>query len=202
MRLFVLARHGESVLNQQDRVNGDPAVPAPLTERGREQAALLGVQLRGLTLDACIHTRFGRTLETATIALEGRELPLEEEQLLDDVRIGELEGWTLDEYRGWKRKHTRADRFPGGESLDEAASRYAAAYRRLLARPYESVLVVSHEIPIRYALNSIGGSGNLDAPVHSIPNASPFLFDAEALARAADEIERLATGAAGTRSQS
>ena len=202
MRLFVLARHGESVLNQQDRVNGDPAVPAPLTERGREQAALLGVQLRGLTLYACIHTRFGRTLETATIALEGRELPLEEEELLDDVRIGELEGWTLDEYRGWKRKHTRADRFPGGESLDEAASRYAAAYRRLLARPYESVLVVSHEIPIRYALNSIGGSGNLDAPVHSIPNASPFLFDAEALARAADEIERLATGAAGTRSQS
>ena len=202
MRLFVLARHGESVLNQQDVVNGDPAVPAPLTERGREQAALLGVQLRGVALDACIHTRFGRTLETATIALEGRELPLEEEELLDDVRIGELEGWTLDDYRGWKREHTRADRFPGGESLDEAASRYAAAYRRLLARPYESVLVVSHEIPIRYALNSIGGSGNLDAPVHSIPNASPFLFDAEALARAADEIERLATGAAGTRSQS
>jgi broad specificity phosphatase PhoE len=202
VRLFVLARHGESVLNQQDVVNGDPAVPAPLTERGREQAALLGVQLRGLALDACIHTRFGRTLETATIALEGRELPLEEEELLDDVRIGELEGWTLDDYRGWKRKHTRADRFPGGESLDEAAARYATAYRRLLARPYESVLVVCHEIPIRYALNAAGRSGNLDAPVHSIPNASPFLFDAEALAQAADEIERLATGAAGTRSPS
>jgi hypothetical protein len=64
------------------------------------------------------------------------------------------------------------------------------------------VLVVCHEIPIRYALNAAGRSGNLDAPVHSIPNASPFLFDAEALAQAANEIERLATGAAGTRSPS
>ena len=202
MRLYILARHGESMLNQQGRVNGDPAVPAPLTERGREKAVQLGLELRGLPLDACVHTRFGRTLETARIALEGRELPFIEDELLDDVRVGELEGWTVDEYRDWKRDHTRADRFPGGESLDEAALRYAAAYRRLLARPYDSVLVVSHEIPIRYALNAVGGSGDLDAPVHSIPNASPYLFDAEALAEAADEIERLATGAAGIRSPS
>src|SRR5256886_15730023 len=129
MRLYVLARHGESVLNQQGRVNGDPAVPAPLTERGRENARLLGLELRGLPLDTCLHTRFGRTLETAQIALEGREIPLVEEELLDDVRVGELEGWTVGEYRAWKREHTRADRFPGGESLDDAARRYAKAFR-------------------------------------------------------------------------
>jgi broad specificity phosphatase PhoE len=200
VRLFVLARHAESVLNQENRVNGDPDVPTPLTERGREEAALLGLQLRGLSLDACVHTRFDRTLETARVALEGRDLPFHEEELLDDVRIGDLEGWTLDDYRGWKREHTRADRFPGGESLDEAAFRYAKAYRRLLAGPYQSVVVVCHEIPIRYALNAFCRSGDLDAPVHSIPNASPFLFDEEALAAAADEIERLATGAPETRS--
>jgi broad specificity phosphatase PhoE len=202
VRLFVLSRHAESVLNLENRVNGDPGVPAPLTERGREQAALLGLHLRGLSLDACVHTRFGRTLETARIALEGRDVPLFKEELLDDVRIGELEGSTLDDYRAWKRGRTRADRFPGGESLDEAALRYAEAYRRLLALPHDAVLVVCHEIPIRYALNAVGGSGDLDAPVHSIPNASPFVFDAEALAKAADEIERLATGVAGTRSPS
>ena len=99
MRLYVLARHGESVLNQQGRVNGDPAVPAPLTERGRENARLLGLELRGLPLDACLHTRFGRTLETARIALEGRDIAFIEDELFDDVRVGELEGWTVDEYR-------------------------------------------------------------------------------------------------------
>jgi broad specificity phosphatase PhoE len=200
MRLYVLSRHGESVLNQQRRVNGDPSVPAPLTERGRENAALLGLQLRGQPLDACVYTRFGRTLETARIALEGRDVPLIEEELLDDVRIGELEGWTIDEYRDWKHGRSRADRFPGGESLDEAARRYAEAYRRLLARPDERVLVVCHEIPIRYALNAIGDSNDLDGPVHTIPNATPFLFDETALADAAERIERLASRDPETRS--
>ena len=200
MRLYVLSRHGESVLNQQRRVNGDPSVPAPLTERGRENAALLGVQLRGQPLDACVHTRFGRTLETARIALEGRDVPLIEEELLDDVRIGELEGWTIDEYRDWKHGRSRADRFPGGESLDEAARRYAEAYRRLLVRPDERVLVICHEIPIRYAVNAIGDSNDLDGPVHTIPNATPFLFNETALAGAAERIERLASRDPETRS--
>ena len=200
MRLYVLSRHGESVLNQQRRVNGDPSVRAPLTERGRENAALLGLQLRGQPLDACVHTRFGRTLETARIALEGRDVPLIEQELLDDVRIGELEGWTIDEYRDWKHGRSRADRFPGGESLDEAARRYAEAYRRLLVRPDERVLVVCHEIPIRYALNAIGDSNDLDGPVHTIPNATPFLFNETALADAAERIERLASRDPETRS--
>jgi probable phosphoglycerate mutase len=200
MRLYVLSRHGESVLNQQRRINGDPSVPAPLTERGRENAALLGLQLRGQPLDACVHTRFARTLETARIALEGRDVPLIEEELLDDVRIGELEGWTIDEYRDWKHGRSRADRFPGGESLDEAARRYAEAYRRLLARPDERVLVVCHEIPIRYALNAIGDSNDLDGPVHTIPNATPFLFNETALAGAAERIEQLASRDPETRS--
>jgi len=200
MRLFVLGRHAESVLNHENRINGDPTVPAPLTERGREEAALLGLQVRSIPLDGCLHTRFGRTLETARIAIEGRDVPLAEEELFDDVRVGELEGWTLEDYRAWKREHVRADRFPGGESLDEAARRYAEGFRRLLGGPYRYVLVICHEIPIRYALNAAGGSDNLDAPVHAIPNAAPFLFDENALAAATAGIERLATGASGTRS--
>ena len=200
MRLFVFARHAESTLNHENRINGDPAVPAPLTERGREQAALLGLQVRGLPLDVCLHTRFGRTLETAQLALEDRDVPIVEEPLFDDVKIGDLEGQTIDEYHAWKRQHVRSDRFPGGESLVETALRYAEAYRRLLAAPYACALIVCHEIPIRYALNAVGESDDLDGPVHSIPNAAPFLFDDTALDKAAAGIERLATASAGTRS--
>jgi broad specificity phosphatase PhoE len=200
MRLFVLSRHAESTLNYESRVNGDPTIPAPLTEQGREQARQLGLQLRALPLDACVHTRFGRTVETARIATEGRGLSLIEQADFDDVRIGELEGQTIDEYRAWKRVHTRADRFPDGESLDEAAARYAAAYRSLLEQPFRYTLVICHEIPIRYALNAIGGSDDLDGPVHSIPNATPFLFSDDALAEAASRIGELSR-ATGTRSR-
>ena len=107
---------------------------------------------------------------------------------------------TVDEYRAWKREHVRSDRFPGGESLDEAARRYAEGYRRLLESPYECVLVVCHEIPIRYALNAVGGSDDLDGPVHSIANATPFLFSDDALTVAAARIDELATAQPRTRS--
>jgi len=191
MRLFILARHGESTLNLENRINGDLAVPAALTEQGRDEAKRLGLQLGQVRIDVCIHTRFSRTRETAEIALAGRRVPFETEPLFDDVDVGELEGVGLQDYRGWKAEHTRADAFPGGESLDGAARRYAEGFRRLLGRPETSILLVAHEIPIRYALNAASGSDDLDAPAHQLANAAPYLFGEEALARAVEMIERL-----------
>jgi broad specificity phosphatase PhoE len=191
VELYILARHGESTLNFQNVINGDPAVPVALTEKGREEARLLGRQIAHVRLELCLCTRFSRTRETAEIALEGRKVPIDVEPLLDDIDVGELEGIPLEGYRAWKREHTRADPFPRGESLDAAARRYAEAFRRLLGRPQTSVLVVTHEIPMRYALNAADGSDDLDGPAHQLPNATPFLFDEEALGRAVAGIERL-----------
>jgi 2,3-bisphosphoglycerate-dependent phosphoglycerate mutase len=191
MRLFVIARHGESTLNHEGRINGDPSVPVALTETGRSEARLLGQQLAHFPLDLCMHSRFGRTLETAQIALGGRDIPLVTEPLLDDIDVGELEGQTLDRYRAWKRSHTPRDPFPGGESLDDAARRYARAFRIVLERPEDSILVLTHEIPLRYAINAADGSSDLDGPAHQLANATPYLFDEEVLERAATQIERL-----------
>ena len=211
MRLFVLTRHAHSTLNVDGRVNGDPAVPVPLTEQGREEARRLGSQLAQLPLELCIHTRFARTRETADEILRDRGVPYLEEPLLDDVDVGDLEGATIAEYRAWKREHRRSDPFPGGESLDDAATRYARAFRGLLDHSEQTILVVCHEIPIRYALNAAAqaepeqplgrhrkrrlgaaaGSDDLDGPEHAIPNATPYLFDGESLARAAERIQEL-----------
>ena len=191
MRLFILTRHAHSALNIEGRINGDPLVSVPLTDEGRAAAALLGDQLSELRLDLCVHTRFPRTRETAECILQGRQVPLIEERLLDDIDVGDLEGDTIADYRAWKRAHLRSDPFPGGESLDDAARRYARAFRRLLDRDETVTLVVCHEIPIRYALNAAADSDDLDAPEHGIPNATPYLFDNDALARAVEGIERL-----------
>jgi broad specificity phosphatase PhoE len=192
VELYVLTRHGESTLNFENRINGDPAVPVALTDKGREEALLLGQQVAHIRLDVCICTRFSRTRETAEIALAGRDVPIEVEPLLDDIDVGSLEGVALEEYRAWKRNHTRRDPFPDGESLDAAARRYAQAFRKLLARSQTSVLVVTHEIPLRYAINAADGSDDLDGPAHQLPNATPYLFDKEALTRAIDGIARVA----------
>jgi broad specificity phosphatase PhoE len=192
VELYLLARHGESALNLENRINGDPAVPVALTEKGRAEALLLGQQIAHIRLDACICTRFTRTRETAEIALQGRDVPIEAEPLLDDIDVGNLEGLQLEDYRAWKREHTRRDPFPGGESLDAAALRYAQAFRKLLERPQTSMLVVTHEIPLRYAINAADGSDDLDGPAHQLANATPYLFDRDSLGRAVEGIERLA----------
>jgi len=192
VQLYNLTRHGESTLNLEQRINGDPSVPVALTEKGREEARLLGQQIKHIPVELCVHTRFSRTHDTAEIALEGREVPFEVEPLLDDIDVGKLEGVPLEEYRAWKREHVRSDDFPGGESLDDAARRYAEAFRKLLQRPERSILVVMHEIPLRYAINAADGSDDLDGPAHQLANATPFLFDENALARAVEGILRLA----------
>ena len=153
MRLFVISRHGESTLNIENRVNGDPNVPVELTEAGRDEARLLGQQIAHIPIDVCFHSRFSRTFETARIALGNREVPFVAEPLLDDIDVGDLEGQTLDDYRAWKRTHSRSDTFPGGESLDDAARRYARAFEAVLARGERTILIVAHEIPLRYASN-------------------------------------------------
>jgi broad specificity phosphatase PhoE len=191
VRLLIVARHAHSTLNLERRVNGDPAVRVDLTQQGEEEARQLGIQVANVPLDLAVHTRFPRTRQTLELALAGRDVETRVEPLLDDIDVGELEGETIERYREWKQAHRPSDRFPGGESLDEAARRYAKGYRRLLADPAGTILLVCHEIPLRYALNAAGGSDDLDGPVHELRNAVPYLFDEPALRRAVERIERL-----------
>jgi broad specificity phosphatase PhoE len=190
--LLLLARHGQSLFNVDGVVNGDPALDRGLSELGRTEAQKLGSQIAAHAIEACFVSRFPRAQETARIALGGRAdaLDLQVDPDLDDIRIGDLEGRTLGDYRTWKHAHTRHDSFPGGESLDDAARRYARAYRRLLEHDAPTILCVCHEIPVRYAVNAHLGSDDLDQPFHDIANATPYVFDADGLRRAVEHLER------------
>jgi 2,3-bisphosphoglycerate-dependent phosphoglycerate mutase len=192
MRLFLLARHGQSLFNVDSVVNGDPALDRGLSEQGIEEAGRLAGQLAGLPVDLVAVSPFPRALQTANIALAGREVPHLVDEDLGDVRIGDLEGKSLDAYRETPAHSNRKERFPGGESLDEAALRYATAVRRLLARSEPTTLVVCHEIPVRYLVNAAGGSDELNGPLRFVANATPYLFDEAALHRAAERIQQLA----------
>ena len=192
MRLFLLARHGQSLFNVDQVVNGDPALDRGLSEQGIEEAERLGSQLAALPLDLVAVSPFPRALQTANIALDGREVAHLVEEDLGDVRIGELEGKSLDAYRESPGHHDRKVRFPGGESLDEAALRYASAFERLLARDEQVTFVVCHEIPVRYLANAAAGSDDLNGPLHLVANAAPYLFDEASLGRAVGRVRELA----------
>lgn len=193
MRIFILSRHAESQLNVAGRVNADPARDLGLTERGEEEARELGRQLAAVEIGLVVTSRFPRAQETAEMATTGRDVPRLVLADLDDVKVGELEGQTITEYRAWKRNASRDQPFPGGETLNDAARRFASAFTTLLDRAEPVTLVVCHEIPVRYALNAATGSDLLDGPVHDVPNATPFVFDERGVSSAIARMEVLAS---------
>jgi bisphosphoglycerate-dependent phosphoglycerate mutase len=66
LRLFVFARHAESVANAANMLNSSPSQPVALSARGRTQARALGAQLANLHVDLAVGTRLLRTRQTIT----------------------------------------------------------------------------------------------------------------------------------------
>jgi broad specificity phosphatase PhoE len=190
-RLFVLARHAESMANTAKVFSSDPARPVALTELGREQARALGAQLANVRVDLAVGSRFLRTQETIEIALQGRHVPVLVEPDLDELQVGDLDGVPMEAYWSWKHQHTLEDRFPHGESPADALRRYANAIRRLLARTETVTLVVLHEFALRYIALAIGADPSR-LPSEAVGNAVPFLFDQDAAGHAADNLEGIA----------
>jgi broad specificity phosphatase PhoE len=185
----ILARHGESELSVVGTVNGDPATACALTDLGREQARRLGEALRDTPLDLCATSEFQRVRETADLALAGRDVPRLVIPELNDVRFGHFEGGTLIAYREWAADNDpTADAPGGGESRSATVARYVTAYRRILARPERTILVVAHGLPIRYVLNALADVE--PAPlVEQVDYAEPYRLDRRELDRAVEHLD-------------
>jgi probable phosphoglycerate mutase len=184
----VLARHGESERSVEGLTNGDPRVACALTATGRDEARRLGAELADDPIDLCVTSEFERVQETADLALAGREVPRLVLVDLNDIRFGEFEGRPLTEYRAWAHAHGPEDVVPGGDSRAQTVARYARAYRAILARPEETVLVVAHGLPVRYVLDALEGR-NPAAAVAQVPYAEPFRLSVDELREAVELID-------------
>jgi broad specificity phosphatase PhoE len=185
----VLARHGESERSVEGLTNGDPRIACALTATGREEALRLGIELADDPLDLCVTSEFERVVQTADLALAGRDVPRLVLADLNDIRFGEFEGRPLTEYRAWAHAHGPEEVVPGGDSRAQTVARYVRAYRTILARPEEVVLVVAHGLPVRYVLDALEGRDPA-AAVAQVPYAEPFRLTAAELAAAVGRMAR------------
>jgi broad specificity phosphatase PhoE len=191
LREAILARHAESEFSARGLVNGDPARPGALTERGREQARRLAELISRDPIELCAVTEFGRTQETAELALGGLVVPRLVVPELNDIRFGEFEGTTLEEYRGWAGDAAPDVPVRDGESRVEAVARFVRGFRLLLARRERTVLVVTHGLPIRYVLDA--RDGRTPTPqVEQVALAEPFRVRAAELEAALATLARWA----------
>ena len=172
---FTLVRHGRTDYNDAGRLNGDPSVPVALTAEGRAQVEALARRLVDEPFDMAARSRFPRAAETLGILLRGRDVPVCVLADLDDVRLGDLEGHPVEDYRAWRRRYGMDSAPPGGgESRLDVLARYTRAFQELLDVDARDLLVVTHDVPIRFLLNAREDADPLDGPITSIPNATPY----------------------------
>jgi 2,3-bisphosphoglycerate-dependent phosphoglycerate mutase len=185
----IFVRHGESEYSARELVNGDPSVVVGLTEGGKQQARWLYDRLASEPIDLCVVTEFGRTRETADAALGDRPVPRIVVRDLNDPFYGAFEGKPLKEYRKWAGTHGPLDVPPGGgEARVAIADRYARAFRFLLERDDDTILVVCHSLPIAFALAAADGR-RPSAKMPLVTPAEPHILYEDSLRQAAERIE-------------
>lgn len=89
---FYVARHGRTMMNTLDRVQG--WCDSPLTKEGREVAQYLGYGLQDIPLRAVYCSDLRRTRETALVALDAagqKHIPMEEWEGFREVCFGSFE---------------------------------------------------------------------------------------------------------------
>src|SRR5215210_7397442 len=189
MERAIFVRHGESEYSARKLVNGDPSVAVGLTQEGQEQARLLAERLESEPIVLCVVTEFGRTRETADLALDGRPVPRVVLKDMNDPFYGEFEGKALADYRAWAGSHGPLDAPPGaGETRAVIAERYARGFRWLLGRQEETILVVCHSLPIAFALAAADGR-RPSAKMPLVTPAEPHILYEPSLRDAVERIE-------------
>ncbi|MGO4958508.1 MSMEG_4193 family putative phosphomutase [Luteococcus sp. Sow4_B9] len=165
MVTLLLARHGRSTSNTAGTLSGrTPGIE--LDEHGRGQALALGKRLRGLDLQLAVHSPLERCRQTLELAMEAAEL---EPQVREDPRVtecdyGEWSNRKLSELAGealWRQVQDSPSTvtFPGGESMQEMASRMVRAVEATNQQLAESAgadaawLLVGHGDPIKAVLS-------------------------------------------------
>ncbi len=143
-------RHGETEWNRDGKLQGWK--DAPLTEKGKKQAEALGRRLEKENFDAVYCSPLGRTLKTAEIALDGKDISLIEEERIKEINMGEWEGTKGEEIKKrfpdlysdfWERPHLYIP--ISGESFHDLRQRVVPFLKDVLEEhENENVLIVSH----------------------------------------------------------
>jgi len=168
----------------------------PLDPGGRVAAGVLGRRLQHCPFDLALHTRFARTRETLMLLLSHRAgVRVAVEPAFDDIDVGIFEGQDVQAYRDWRARHGQDEAPPGGESRLAALGRYADGCARVLARRDACcVLLVVHDIPIRFLRNALLAADPIEGPVRTVANLERLSVGEPQLAAALAVMRRRLSG--------
>ena len=187
MGYLVLLRHGQSQWNLENRFTG--WIDVPLSAQGREEAMAAAKQLNGYRLDRAFTSRLVRATDTLRIVLADigqGQIPIEENQALNERMYGDLQGLnkeeTVKQYGAqqvevWRRSYDV--RPPGGESLQDTAARVLPYYQERIHPALEkgdTVLIVAHGNSLRALVMYLEHLSPQQIVKLSIPTGALFVY--------------------------
>ena len=158
LRIY-LARHGETDWNVERRLQG--CTDTTLNATGRQQAAKLAEELKGIHLDAVYSSTLSRSRDTAEIARG--QVPVKSVAGLSERCLGKFEAKWLDRRRDPatvqeypKRSREPDDELDGGESLNHFYARVRATIDNIRSQHTSgAILIVGHAATNQLSLRAI-----------------------------------------------
>jgi broad specificity phosphatase PhoE len=155
---LILVRHGETHWNEAGLVQGGDS-DIELNDTGLEQARKLAAFLKNEPIIAILSSPLQRAIATAKVIANHHQLPVEIDQGLRELKVGDLEGVSISNLRTTFSRFLlqwwqdgEAMKLPNGESLVELQQRAWKVIESLLERHKTSpehnkdatAVVVSH----------------------------------------------------------
>lgn len=156
---LILVRHGETLANRENRVQGTTDVK--LSDYGRMQAEKLAESLKSEPIERIVSSPLKRAYETARVISKFHGVMIEADRDLQEMNHGDFENLTIQELRD---KHISILRqwesdpasivMPNGESLHDLQRRAWGAIEGI-TKSARNAIVVTHNMTIRTILCKI-----------------------------------------------
>ncbi len=181
---ITFVRHGESVGNAENRMQGLSDYPLSETGRAQVRALMERWQQAGWHFDAAITSPLSRASETARILAAGLDIPtVEFEPLWVERDMGKRSGMSMAEIRA---KFPIPEFINPYDSIDDSGEsdwalflRAGQALHKVLKRPAGRYLVVTHGAILNMALYAILGIApppNFQGPRFGLENTAFAAF--------------------------
>ncbi|OIO36283.1 MAG: hypothetical protein AUJ72_05960, partial [Candidatus Omnitrophica bacterium CG1_02_46_14] len=150
MTRFLIVRHAESALNEQNRIQGHR--DSSLTAKGLDQARCLAKKLKSIHVDKVYSSDLGRAYSTTLEIVRHTKLLIVRDPKLREIYLGDWEGMTPEEvdylydkgYQKWLKKPSSI-RIPKAETLKTFKKRVTTRMKAIArANRGKNVLVVTH----------------------------------------------------------
>ncbi|GAB1265048.1 histidine phosphatase family protein [Aurantivibrio infirmus] len=158
-----LVRHGQTNWNLERRIQGQ--TDSFLTELGIQQAQKIASELKNIPFSRAYSSSSIRARDTANQILEHHQVPLQLDDQLREIQLGEWEGQLyadIEKTHPEPHQHFWGDpslfQFPGAETFFELQQRALSSFKKIVSdNPNETILLVSHGIFIKSILTHVEG---------------------------------------------